>query len=174
MGDGPGRGARGGGPALWHIRNVSRKCGRKILVPELFAIGWNIEPEGAGDSVAGGDQVDGLQTVARGSAKRCAAKGRAGYETVSWILRDSSFSGTVSLKHREVLQSSQAGSPDARRGDVFPWGKARARRWRGHRRGEPCQYPAGHLRRRRTRREAIPFAAKQDEEVPDEVSCGEY
>src|SRR5690242_5582655 len=121
MGDGPGRRAHGGGPALWHIRNVSRKCGRKILVPELFAIGWNIEPEGAGDSVAGGDQVDGLQTVARGSAKRCAAKGRAGYETVSWILRDSSFSGTVSLKHREVLQSSQAGSPDARRGDVFPW-----------------------------------------------------
>src|SRR5260370_12864865 len=68
MGYRPGRDARGHGSALRFVRNLSRKCRRKILVPELHALGWHCASERAGDSRASGHQVDRLQTDFRRAA----------------------------------------------------------------------------------------------------------
>src|SRR5260370_41455451 len=68
MGYRPRRATRGRGSALRSVRNLSRKCRRKILVPELHALGWHCASERAGDSRASGHQVDRLQTDFRRAA----------------------------------------------------------------------------------------------------------
>src|SRR5207244_12655472 len=73
MGYRSGRHAPCGGSTFQPVRDLSRKCRRKILVPELLALGRHAEFEGAGDSRAAGHQMHGLQTRSRRATSSRAA-----------------------------------------------------------------------------------------------------